>query len=172
MHKVRNIIFRFPEFFHNFSTIFEQEIKSWKSSYETKFKWIKKNKSTNQRRPHHHLQPLAREKTRARSDPPPHVLINITCSILHHFSWNFVQSKARNDIYIMLFESHQIINHRSTTDLMKMEKAHWTENFRCIIHAYLIKSKALKLHKHLMNFKQHDYELKSHNARLEIKIWS
>ena len=38
LHKVRNITSELHEFFQNFSTIFEQEIKSGKSSYKTKFK--------------------------------------------------------------------------------------------------------------------------------------
>ena len=46
------------------------------------------------------------------------------------------------------------------------------KKFRCVIHAYLIKLKALKLQEHSIDFKQHDYKLKSHNAQLEIRIQS
>ena len=56
--------------------------------------------------------------------------------------------------------------------VQKCQKLTEQKNFRYIIHSHPIKLKALKLQKHLMNFKQHDYELKSHNARLEIKIQS
>ena len=105
-------------------------------------------------------------KTRTRNIP------RAQCSGPHHFSWNFVQIKAKNKIYIMLFESHRMIDHKSRTYLMKIAKTHWARYFRVIIHACFIKSKALKRQKHSMNIKHHDSKLKSYNARLEIKIQS
>ena len=72
----------------------------------------------------------------------------------------------------MQFKSSSKINYRSSMKQAKITKIILHKSFRSIIHAYLIKLKALKLHNHSMNIKDHDYKLNSHNERLNLKIQS
>ena len=66
---------------------------------------------------------------------------------------------------------------KSSITLSTIKPWTWTKTF-CIMsfrtskHAQFIKLDAIKLQNHSIDFKQHDYELKSHGAWLEIRIQS